>query len=642
MSATDHEPIPDDARLERLLDYLKQERGFDFTGYKRATLSRRIEKRRLAAGAADLEQYLAMLQRDANEYVRLFNTVLINVTEFFRDDLPWEYLEQEVIPQIIDRRPGQIRVWSAGCAGGQEAYSLAMAIADASGPEAFRERIKIYATDVDDDALASARSGMYTEKEIERVPPKRLTRYFDQLDGRYVFRKEFRRSIIFGRNDLVQDAPISRIDLLVCRNTLMYFDQQTQTRILSRFHFALREGGYLFLGRAETLMGHSRMFSPVDLKRRIFTKVGIPSFEERLLMASRRAGDESIPSPGAPARLLSAALQTAAAAQVVLDRNNQLVFANDRALALFRLTQSDLGRALQDLELSYRPLELRSMLEQAYAERRAVTKADVEWRVEGESRWYEVCVTPLDMLGGDIGGASIAFIDATLPKRLQMQLLQSNMELEAAYEELQSTNEELETTNEELQSTVEELETTNEELQATNEELETMNEELQATNEELHTMNDEQRRRGDELNEVNGFLETIFSSLRAGVVVVDRDLTVLVWNRGAEDLWGLRPLEVEGKPLLNLDIGLPVEELKDPLRAAVEGESEVFETVLQATNRRGRRVVCKVVGNALISPSDGNSPRGAILIMTADERKLGQGHEVPAAAAAEANGDAND
>ena len=178
---------------------------------------------------------------------------------------------------------------------------------------------------------------------------------------------------------------------------------------------------------------------------------------------------------------------------------------------------------------------------------------------------------------------------------MQEELQQANQELEMAYEELQSTNEELETTNEELQSTVEELETTNEELQSTNEELETMNEELQSTNEELQTINDELRHRSDELNQVNGFLESILTSLRSAVVVVNRDLLIQIWNNKAEDLWGLRFDEVKSEHFLNLDIGLPVGELRQPIRDCLNAESQLFEIILDATNRRGRMMQCKVV-----------------------------------------------
>src|SRR2546423_1647774 len=238
---------------------------------------------------------------------------------------------------------------------------------------------------------------------------------------------------------------------------------------------------------------------------------------------------------------------------------------------MFALSQTDLGRPIQDLRISYQPVEIRSYIDQVYAERLPILLRDVEWRSPtGEPRWLDVHIVPL-LDGSAIIGAAIAFADVSAPKRLQRELERTNRELETAYEELQSTNEELETTNEELQSTVEELETTNEELQSTNEELETMNEELQSTNEELQTMNEELRERSDELNQVNSFFESVLTSFRGGVAVLDADLRILVWNEHAVDLWGLRADEATGRNFLGLDIGLPVERLKAPIRDCISG-----------------------------------------------------------------------
>jgi two-component system, chemotaxis family, CheB/CheR fusion protein len=255
----------DDANgdLEVLLDYLRRSRGFDFTGYKRTSLSRRIEKRMQTVGADGYLGYLDHLEVDPEEFTHLFNTILINVTGFFRDPLAWEYLAAEVLPRLAaDKRDGEpIRVWSAGCASGEEAYTLAMAIAEALGPETVKERVKIYATDVDEDALNQARQARYTAKQVESLPPELLERYFERNGHGYVFSKELRRSVIFGRHDLIQDAPISRIDLLVCRNTL-YLNSDPQAHVLARFNFALREGGYLFLGKAEISSARRRCCWP--------------------------------------------------------------------------------------------------------------------------------------------------------------------------------------------------------------------------------------------------------------------------------------------------------------------------------------------------------------------------------------------
>ena len=635
-TASPEEAARAEQELEELLQYLKRARGFDFTGYKRASLGRRIEKRMQTVGVGSHADYVRHLEATPGEFAQLFNTVLINVTSFFRDESPWEVVRDTVIPRILAAKEptDPVRVWSAGCATGEESYSLAMAFVEAMTPEGARDRLKIYATDVDEEALTHARHGTYDDRAVANVPPELRERYFDHADGRHTLRKELRRLVIFGRNDLIQDAPISRIDLLVCRNALMYFDAETQARILARFHFALNDGGYLLLGRAETLLSHMSTFAPVDLKRRVFTKVARASVRDRLLVASRATADDG--RAGASQRQLRhAALEHAPLAQIVVDRAGVLAAANHRARTLFGLTADDVGRPLQDLELSYRPVELRSRIQQVYADRRPVTLHDVEWRGSVEVRSLEVHVTPLPDETGEPAGVAVAFVDVTAQRTLQIELDHSHQELESAYEELQSTNEELETTNEELQSTVEELETTNEELQSTNEELETMNEELQATNEELQTMNDELRRRGDELNEVNDFLESIFTSVRSGIVVLDRDLDVLVWNSRAEDLWGARHAEVQGTSFFALDIGLPVEQLKAPLRATVAGDREGFELSLAATNRRGRAITCRVSGAPLVGGAD-RSTQGVILFLDEEpveerrtegqEQALGTGH----------------
>jgi two-component system CheB/CheR fusion protein len=300
--------------------------------------------------------------------------------------------------------------------------------------------------------------------------------------------------------------------------------------------------------------------------------------------------------------LAEEALLSSPIAHVIVDSDGQLALVNQRAEAIFNVTQRDVGRPFQDLELSYRPLELRSYISQAVAERHAVWVRDVEWaRPGGDVMHFDVQVVPLQSSGSAERGVSIFFTDVSRYRQLQDELEYANRQLETAYEELQSTNEELETTNEELQSTVEELETTNEELQSTNEELETMNEELQSMNDELQSSNDELRDRTMEVSELNRFMESILSSLRAAVAVADRDLKLLVWNERATDLWGLRSEEVVGEHLLNLDIGLPVERLRPVVRRVLsDGADPVDEDVhIDAINRRGRSITVRVSASPL-------------------------------------------
>jgi two-component system CheB/CheR fusion protein len=479
------------------------------------------------------------------------------------------------------------------------------------GWEAFRERVKIYATDVDDEALAQARQASYSAKEVAMLGPERLERYFDLVKVRYVFRGDLRRSVIFGRNDLMQDSPISRLDLLVCRNTLMYFNAEAQARILARFHFALngdgRGNGTLFLGRAEMLLTHGQLFLPLDPRHRVFAKVPAPR-RPRVAAAADNGGMNENP------RLRDLALEESPVARIVVDANGTLVIGNARARVLFSITARDIGRPLRDLEISYRPAELRVLIEQAHAERRTVTMSSIERRFpDGEVQYLDVVVAPLFEDGQRPLGAAVSFIDVTRATRLQEELRRSHEQVQTANEELQSSNEELQTTNEELQSSNEELETTNEELQSTNEELETMNEELQSTNEELQTVNDELRTRSEELDHLNAFFSSVLGSLSAGAVVVNSNLDVVMWNHRAEDMWGLRADEVQGKGLLNLDIGLPVAELRTVIRPCLAGEVDRQEVVLDAINRRGRKIKCRVTCTPLIAGS--KKREGVILMM---------------------------
>jgi two-component system CheB/CheR fusion protein len=604
----------EDGGFEKLLAYLRQNRGFDFTGYKRPSLVRRVERRMHSLGMGGFADYVDYLEVHPDEFGQLFNAILINVTSFFRDAPAWDYVRQEIVPSILRGKAASepLRIWSAGCASGEEAYTAAMLFAEAMGPAEFKERVKIYATDVDEHALNQARQASYDAKALESLDPALRERYFEAVNGRYLFRGDLRRTVIFGRHDIVQDAPISHVDFLTCRNTIMYFNAEAQARVLEKFYFALNQretdGGYLLLGRAEMLLTHGDLFTPVDLKHRVFRKVPAPGPRPR----DSALTEKDVPMPRN--RLSEQALEESPVPRLVIDANGILTLANLRARVLFTIGERDVGRPLKDLEVSYRPADLRSLIEQAYALKHTVTRTSVERRFpEGGSQFFDIVIAPVLNAAGEPLGCGITFVEITDLLTLQQELKVTREEVQTASEELQTSNEELETTNEELQSSNEELETTNEELQSTNEELETMNEELQSTNEELQTVNEELRQRTDEINQLNAFFESVLAGLGSGAIVVNRNLDVLMWNKRSQELWGLRADEVQGKSFLNLDIGLPVAELRAPIRACLAGESEQLELKLDATNRRGKPVRLHVTCTPLRT---GRSDRdGAILLM---------------------------
>ncbi len=597
--------------FENLIEHLRESRGVDLTGYKRTTLVRRVAKRCQELRIDNFAAYLDYLQVHSDEFPILFDRILINVTEFFRDESSWDYLAKNIVPKMI-ASPGAIRIWSTGTASGEEAYSVAMVFCEQMGTELFLRRVKIYATDIDEEALSKARTG-YFPKDLDSLDDGLKTKYFEPQGSRFVFRSSLRRVLIFGRHDLMQDAPISRLDLLICRNTLMYFTAEAQGRILARFHYAMKEDGFLFLGRAEMLLTHGGLFTPLDLKQRIFTKVARLQLRDRLMLLSQSGSAEAGNNMARQMRVRELATEGLPYAQIVVDAVGTLVAANLSARRLFNLAPADVGRALRDLELSYKPIDLRTPIDGVYRERRPITTAGVEFPMpDGLPRLFDVYVGPLIDDDGTYAGASVSFVDVTHLSQLRVELERSKQDVETAYEELQSSNEELETTNEELQSTVEELETTNEELQSSNEELETMNEELESTNAELQTINTDLRLRTDEVNTLNTFLQAITGNIELGAVVLDSELRVQVWNERAADLWGLRADEVVGKPFFDLDIGLRVKDLRGMVRAVQAGKPVQDEATVEAVSRRGRNIQVRVIAYAL---SDGQRSTGVVLVM---------------------------
>jgi two-component system CheB/CheR fusion protein len=605
-----------DTQFEELLQFIRDARGFDFTGYKRSTLTRRINKRMHEFQVSTYPEYQDALESDPHEFTNLFNTILINVTSFFRDADSWRYLHREILPNLLaEIDPNEeIRVWSAGCSSGEEAYTLAIIFAETLGAVEAANRVKIYATDVDEDALQTARTSMYPASALSPLSTEVREKYFEKSGTSYVFRSDLRRRVIFGRHDISRDAPISRLHLLVCRNTLMYFNAEAQSQIVDRFHYALRDQGYLFLGKAEMLLADSERFELINMRQRLFRRR--PGASQPPHQPARMAIDFPVAqSSGTTSRdrLVRDLVNDASPNAVIcVNPRGELVLVNAKARTEFGLTEQDAGKQIHELEISYRPIELRSLIDRAHSGSETVTVSNVERNFDDQSQFFDVIVQPIMAKSPTIEAISITFIDTTEKVQLQSELKQNREDLETAYEELQSTNEELETTNEELQSSIEELETTNEELQSTNEELETTNEELQSGNEELETMNEEMRIRTSELEETRYFLEGVLSSVAAAVVVLDSALRVRSWNRGSEDLWGLREDEVHQQSFLRLDFGMPTAELTETLQRCLESGQRIGPISINAVNRKGRSFVCSVICSPLQGEGQGE---GLVLLM---------------------------
>jgi two-component system CheB/CheR fusion protein len=574
------------AGLEDLLIFVRDARGFDFTGYKRSSLGRRIRKRMGDVAVSSFTDYRDLLETDADEFRALFNTILINVTSFFRDTDCWTFLQREVLPDLLAARAPdeEIRVWSAGCSSGEEPYSLAILFAEVLGVEECARRVKIYGTDVDEEALRQARAGVYPARSLEPLSAELRDRYFEPATtGHYAFRNDLRRRVIFGRHDITRDAPISRLDLLVCRNTLMYFNIESQKQIIDRFHFALRDGGTLFLGKAEMLLSDNVRFEVINMRQRIFRRRpgGAGTQHSPVLPQLQAATGHELRDASRRRQLRDLTLEAAPNAIILIDAGGSIAMFNDQARDMFGLAPPDLDRPFRDFEFSYRPVELRSLLERAEKERHHVRVTGAERRtVSGETQYLDVLVQPLFGNEPRPVGMALTFLDTTQATRLENEVQHVRHDLERAYEALQSTNEELETTNEELES----------------------------GNEELETMNEELRIRSGELDEARGFLAGVLSSIVAGVVVLDPELRIRSWNRGAEDRWGLRGLEVADRYFFDLDFGLAVADVRAMVNECRETRHRTGPIELAAVNRIGRNIVCSVA----CSPLD---DRGVVLLM---------------------------
>ena len=603
-------PAPPDETFERLLVYLRDARGADFTGYKRPSLQRLVERRMHTAGVPDYQAYLDLLEVEAAELPLLLDTLLINVTAMFRDPAVWDLLRAELLPALLSALgPDEpVRVWSAACATGEEAYSLAIVLHELLGDEDYRRRVKVYATDIDEAALASARAGRFSASALEPLTPQQLSTYFEREGEIWRFRSDLRHSLIFGRHDLLQDAPISRVLLLACRNVLMYFTPETQTRVLERFSFALHKEGLLLLGRAEMLLTQSHLFTPADLPHRVFRSRRSASAG---VLAGLAVGGP--PRDVTLRRTTEAAFAAAPGAQVVLDAQGLVTLLNEGAHRMLGLSRRAIGRRFVDLDLAGMPVDLRGPLADVQSQGEPIELRDVQWSQGSTPTCWDIRIAPLAADAGVLG-IHLVFEDRTERAELRQRVDQMHHDLSTAYEELQTSSEELEATNEELQSAIEELETTNEELQSTNEELETMNEELQSTNEELQTVNDELRDRTMEIDRSNAFLHGILEGLDVAVAVIDNNHRVQLWNTAAEQLSGLRAFETEGVLLLELSLGLPAEDTLHALReVVVRGRSRVSLEV-PLLDRLGNRQLRRV-GVSRLQDVTGQT-RGAVVTLS--------------------------
>jgi two-component system, chemotaxis family, CheB/CheR fusion protein len=565
--------MSDDLTLQELVTELAADKGPDLRGYKFASLERRVRKRMMEVGASSFRDYLSRVRLDAAESVRLLNTVLINVTEFFRDPLAWQCLRDDGLSLALrEVQPGDpLRVWSVGCASGEEPYTLAILLSEFLGSSLADYKVKIYATDIDEEALNIARRGEYPLERLRRLPATLKEKYFTGRGSILRINRDIRRLTIFGRSNIVTDAPISHCNLVICRNLLIYFDSHTQARALSSMQYALEPGGVLFLGKAESQLGNHSVFRPVNTRWRIFQKSASGA------NGAAGPGNGRNQIPGGRGRELAQnemeslqlyqryILETVKSGLLILDDDDMILNHNDALIEVFGLNDKKLtGKRLQNTELAYRCPELSTRLEALRNGSGEAVQFQCTSNSMGQDRVLAVLIRPVTTGSDKRQGLVIYAEDVTARERLQdtvaklentgERLQSANEELETTNEELQSTNEELETTNEELQSTNEELETTNEELQSTNEELATTNEELQSLNEELENMNEELGHRTQELHQLSQRYAETLKSMPWPVALVDNEELIQLWNPAAQHAFGVGAGSVVGVGIDSLPV----------------------------------------------------------------------------------------
>ncbi len=557
---------PNELALREILAALRTRTGHDFRHYKQATVLRRIERRMQVNSLRDMPSYAGFLQSHPEETPALLADMLIGVTNFFRDREAFEALERDIIPSLFEQKldtdDKSLRVWSAACSTGEESYSLAMLLADQAELCGARGDILplVFATDIDDRALETARAGVYPEAIVTDVPPARLRQYFIKEQNHYRMQKELRERILFARHNILRDPPFSRLDLISCRNLMIYLDRDIQVEVLRMFHFALNPGGYLFLGSSETADACSQLFTPVDKKNRIYRAKEVGSSLRRAPAGPYQGFTLSAPSrppfsePSRRNRKFSfaevhqRALEQYAPPSVIVNHDAEIVHMSDRAGNFLRYVGGEPSLSLTTLVHPQLRLELRTALYQATHTGKSVEARRVRLERDGRSYYVNMVIRPFrdNEAGSEYMLVIFDEVEACMdpstlehPETKDSVLTQLEAELQQTKEQLQITMEHSETSTEELRASNEELQAINEELRSATEELETSKEELQSINEELTTVNFELKAKVDETSKINDDLQNLISSTDIATLFVDRKMRIKWFTPRTQDIFNV-------------------------------------------------------------------------------------------------------
>ncbi|SHI99521.1 two-component system, chemotaxis family, CheB/CheR fusion protein [Malonomonas rubra DSM 5091] len=587
----------DKSGLQKIILLLRTQTGHDFTDYKKSTLYRRIERRKGLHQLATMADYIRYLRENPQETKLLFKELMIGVTSFFRDQAVWQDLRQNVLPQLLKKYPngGELRAWVTGCSTGEEAYSLAILfreLLDDVKPSA-PYSLQIFATDLDQDAIEKARTGAYPTNIISDLSDERLRRFFIQDERGYRVRQEIREMVIFASQNVIMDPPFTKLDLLTCRNLLIYIEPALQAKLLALFHYSLKSEGFLVLGNAETIGKSRQLFTPLPGKNRIYQKhsttekIGLMEFPDSFAEAKQSSGTVTTSGAAAPAppnlQTLtdSLLLRNYTPAAVLTTREGDIVYISGKTgkylepatgkanLNIFAMAREGLGSLLH--ETFFRALR---------GEEKAVQKA-VSIGTNGGTQTIDLEVLYVSEPQELRGMLLIVFRDllpVAKPKRVSaagtddVRLSALSLELQQSREELQTTREEMQSSQEELKSANEELQSTNEELQSTNEELTTSKEEMQSMNEELQTVNHELQAKVDELSQVSDDMNNLLNSTEIATLFLDDGLRVRRFTPETTKIINLIPGDA-GRPITDIVSKLDYPELETDIHQVLRSLS---------------------------------------------------------------------
>jgi len=604
-----------DGERREICDILRGATGHDFAGYKFNTIDRRIRRQMQILGIDTLAAYVARLREDGREPERLFRDLLIGVSQFFRDTDAFAALSAKVLGTIMEDKTedDEVRVWVPGCATGEEAYSLAILFQEARAKMESPPEVKIFGSDIDETALHFARIGRYPHSIAADVSEERLERFFDTEDGHYVVRPQLREMCLFAQHNLLRDPPFSRVDLLSCRNVLIYMNASLQKRLMPVFHYALRPGGFLFLGPAENA-GHDKLFGEFDRKNRIFRRLGetarLPEFpiaggDGKNRQKVQHHGDAAKPGAADPAfRTAQRLLERYMPAYVIVDGDFEILEASAGTGAYLELPRGRPKANLAAMARTELAVDIKAAVSKVLATGERLVRDDLIVGHGEERRYLTLIVEPLSgseanerrcLVVFQAGPAAVAESterarqrggDAELVRALEQ-------ELQSTKERLQSTMEELETSNEELRASNEELSSVNEEVQSSNEELETSKEELQSINEELRTVNNELSTRVEELSRANSDMKNLFTNTRIAMLFLDEDFCIRNFTAPAKALFRLRDHDM-GRPLDELSGRIDCASLKDNVAEVVRTGGQI-EREVEARNGERQTLIMRML-----------------------------------------------